>query len=210
MILYRVVRALIAGFSRLYWRLSIEGREHVPAEGPFVLAPVHRSNVDFAIASTVTKRRMRFMGKDSLFKVKPFAAFISALGAYPVHRGAADREALRLCIEMIGGGSPVVMFPEGTRRSGPVVEDLFDGPAYVAARAGVPIVPMGIGGSERMMPKGAKVLRPSQLVLIIGAPLQPPEVAAGGKVSRRAIREVTAKLQVEVQRLFDEAQAQAG
>jgi 1-acyl-sn-glycerol-3-phosphate acyltransferase len=206
-ILYRVVRALIVGFSRLYWRLSIEGREHIPAEGPFVLAPVHRSNVDFAIASTVTKRRMRFMGKDSLFKPKPFAAFITALGAYPVHRGAADREALRRTIEMIESGEPVVIFPEGTRQTGPEVQKLFEGAAYVATRTGVPIVPVGIGGSEKAMPKGSKMLHPTKVTVVIGPALHPKAPEEGKRTSRRAIHELTEELHTEIQKLFDAAQA---
>ncbi|MEY2569362.1 MAG: 1-acyl-sn-glycerol-3-phosphate acyltransferase [Actinomycetota bacterium] len=207
MILYRVVRAIIAGFCRVFWRLSIEGREHIPAEGPFVLAPVHRSNVDFAIASTVTKRRMRFMGKDSLFKLKPFAAFISALGAYPVHRGAADREALRRTMAMIEGGEPVVIFPEGTRQSGPEVQPLFEGAAYVATRTGVPIVPVGIGGSEKAMPKGSKLLHPTRVTVVVGPALHPTPAEDGKRTSRRAIHELTEQLHAAIQTLFDQAQA---
>jgi 1-acyl-sn-glycerol-3-phosphate acyltransferase len=206
-ILYRVVRALIVGFSRLYWRLSTQGAEHIPTNGPFVLAPVHRSNVDFAIASTVTKRRMRFMGKDSLFKVKPFAAFISALGAYPVHRGAADREALRRTIDIIEGGEPVVIFPEGTRQSGPEVQKLFEGAAYVASRTGVPIVPVGIGGSEKAMPKGSKLLYPAKVSVVVGPALHPKPPKDGKRTSRRAIHELTEQLHTELQKLFDQAQA---
>jgi 1-acyl-sn-glycerol-3-phosphate acyltransferase len=175
--------------------------------GSFVLAPVHRSNVDFAIASAVTKRRMRFMGKDSLFKVKPFAAFISALGAYPVHRGAADREALRRTMEMIQGGEPVVIFPEGTRQSGPEVQKLFEGAAYLAIRTGVPIVPVGIGGSEKAMPKGKKLLYPVKVHVVIGPPLYPEPPEEGKRSSRRAIHELTDRLHTEIQKLFDAAQA---
>jgi len=186
--------------------VRIVGAEHVPRDGAFVLAPVHRSNVDFALTALITPRPMRYMGKDSIWRSKALGRFVSMLGAFPVHRGSADRESLRVCMEVIEAGSPVVMFPEGTRRFGPTVEDLFDGPAYVAARTGVPIVPMGIGGSERMMPKGAKLLKPSKLVLVVGEPIAPPERGAGQRVSRSAVRDLTARVQLEVQRLFDEAQ----
>jgi 1-acyl-sn-glycerol-3-phosphate acyltransferase len=207
---YAAVRGLIHAVAALFGRVRIVGGDNVPATGAFVLAPVHRSNVDFALTSLVTHRPMRYMGKDSIWKNRALGRFVSMLGAFPVHRGTADRESLRNTMEVVDGGSPVVMFPEGTRRSGPVVEDLFDGPAYVAARTGVPIVPMGIGGSERMMPKGAKFLRPSKLVLIVGTPIQPPPPGENGRVSRHVVRDLTATLQVEVQRLFDEAQAAAG
>jgi 1-acyl-sn-glycerol-3-phosphate acyltransferase len=207
---YAIVRALIKTVAVVLGRVRVVGAEKVPSSGAYVLAPVHRSNVDFALTAIVTKRPMRYMGKDSIWKSKPLGRFVSMLGAYPVHRGAADRESLRVTTEIIEGGSPVVVFPEGQRRSGPIVEDLFDGPAYLAARTGVPVIPMGIGGSERMMPKGAKFLRPSKLVLIVGDPIPPPPPTEGGRVSRSAVRELTVKLQIEVQRLFDEAQAQAG
>ena len=205
---YGIVRGLIRAVATVLGRVRIEGAEKLPP-GAFVLAPVHRSNVDFALTSLITSKPMRYMGKDTIWKSTLLGRFVSMLGAFPVHRGAADREALRVCTEMIAGGSPVVMFPEGTRQSGPVVHELFDGPAYVAAKTGVPIVPMGIGGSEQMMPKGAKLLRPSKLVLLVGDPLPPPPRSEGGRVPRSAIRDLTAALHVEVQRLFDEAQAAA-
>ncbi len=132
------------------------------------------------------------------------------LGAFPVHRGAADRESLRVCTTVIVGGSPLVMFPEGQRRTGPVVEELFDGTSFVAARTGVPIIPVGIGGSERMMPKGARFLHPSRLVLLVGDPIPAPAATDKGRVSRSAVRDLTLHLRTEMQRLFDEAQVLAG
>jgi 1-acyl-sn-glycerol-3-phosphate acyltransferase len=206
---YAAVRGLIRVVATLLGRVEVVGGANVPSTGAFILAPVHRSNVDFALTSIVTRRPMRYMGKDSIWRSALLGRFVSMLGAFPVHRGTADRESLRVCVELIEGGSPVVMFPEGTRRSGPVLADLFDGPAYVAARTGVPIVPLGIGGSERMMPKGARFLRPSKLVLIVGAPI-PPTPAEGGRVRRGAVRSITARLRLELQRLFDEAQLRAG
>jgi 1-acyl-sn-glycerol-3-phosphate acyltransferase len=113
-------------------------------------------------------------------------------------------------VSVLEGGEPLVLFPEGTRRSGPVVEDVFDGAAYVALRTGAPIVPVGIGGSERAMPKGAKFLRPVKLHMVVGEPLQPPVTEGGTRAPRRAVRELTTELQKRLQDLFDEAQARAG
>jgi 1-acyl-sn-glycerol-3-phosphate acyltransferase len=207
---YAVVRGLILLVAKLFGRVQIHGAEKVPTEGAFVLAPVHRSNVDFALASLVTDRPMRYMGKDSIWKSKPLGRFVSMLGAFPVHRGSADRDALEACIDIITGGSPLVMFPEGTRCSGPVIEELFDGTAFVAAKAGVPIIPVGIGGSEAMMPKGAKFLHPSRLVLVIGDPIPTPERNEKGRVPRSAVGGVTERLHGEMQALFDDAQRRAG
>lgn len=210
MILYSAVRALLKLISRVLWRTTIEGTENVPAGGSFILAPVHRSFIDFALVSAVTRRRMRYMGKDSLWRFKPLGWFISVLGAYPVRRRTADREALRRTIAVIEAGEPVVLFPEGTRRSGPVVEELFEGAAYVATRTGVPVVPVGIGGSEHAMPKGSKLPRRVKVHIVVGEPMAPPATPEGRhRPSRRAVHQFTLELQTEVQRLFDQAEAAA-
>lgn len=207
---YAIVRGLFAVVFKLLGRVEVVGAEKVPASGAFVLAPVHRSNVDFALTSLVTKRPMRYMGKDSIWKSKLLGRFVAMLGAFPVHRGSADRDALRACTEIVGGGSPLVMFPEGTRQHGPVVHDLFDGTAYVAAKTGVPIIPMGIGGSEAMLPKGAKLPRRSKLVLVIGDPIPAPPRTDAGRMPRSAVAAMTKDLDRVLQDLFDEAQARAG
>lgn len=210
LILYRGVRAILVAFARIYFRLRVEGREHVPTDRPFILAPVHRSNVDFLLVSAVTARRMRYMGKDSLWKHKTLGWFLSALGAFPVHRGSADREALRQCIDLAMGGEPLVMFPEGTRQSGPLVQDFFEGASYVASRTQIPVVPVGIGGSEQAMPKGSKFIRPRRIALIVGPPLEPPPMKESGRPSRTAVKDMTARLHEEVQKLFDTAQSRVG
>jgi 1-acyl-sn-glycerol-3-phosphate acyltransferase len=208
--LYRVVRAMIEGLARLLFALTLEGTEHIPADRPFVLAPVHRSNLDFGLMGCVTKRRMRFMAKDSLWNTKALGAFVTALGAYPVSRGSADREALRRTEDCVKRGEPVVMFPEGTRRSGPVIENVFEGVAFVAARNGVPIIPVGIGGSERAMPKGAKVMRPFRIHIVVGEPIWPEWSLEDGRPPRRVVHALSEQVHKELQDLFDRADARVG
>lgn len=211
MIAYGIVRFLIWLVAKLLWRISFEGLENVPRTGPFVLAPVHRSFVDFGLVSAVTRRRMGYMGKESLWKSKAFGAFITMLGAYPVNRGAPDREALRRTLDILEKGEPLVLFPEGTRRAGPVIEHLHEGAAFVASRAGVPLVPVGIGGSERALPKGKRLPRPVKIHVIVGEPIVPPPIAEGARhPSRRAVKELTVELQAVLQDLFDRAQRKAG
>jgi 1-acyl-sn-glycerol-3-phosphate acyltransferase len=206
---YAIVRGFILGVAKLLGRVKVIGKEKIPEHGAFILAPVHRSNVDFALTSLVTTRPMRYMGKDNIWKSKALGRFVSMLGAFPVHRGSADRDALKACTDIVEGGNPLVMFPEGTRQSGPLVQELFDGTAYVAAKAGVPIIPMGIGGSEAMMPKGAKMLKPGRLVLIVGDPIPPPARTESGRMPRSAVAKLTEQLHQEIQTLFDEAQRRA-
>src|SRR4029077_13224779 len=92
--MYRTARAGIWGAAKLFGGITITGTENIPEEGSFILAPVHRSNVDFALVALVTKRRMRYIAKDSLFKVAWLSKIWIALGSFPVVRGTADRESL--------------------------------------------------------------------------------------------------------------------
>jgi len=206
---YAFLRALVVGLTYLVTRTRVVGRHNIPESGPFLLAPIHRSNIDTPLAAAVTRRRLRFMGKDSIWKVPGIGWVMSALGAFPVTRGTADREALKRCIAVLEAGEPLVLFPEGTRQSGPVVMPLFDGAAYVAVKAGVPIIPVGIGGSEGVMPKGSKMIRPRKCVVVVGEPIT-AERDSEGRIPRSAVRDVTDRLSGELQRLFDEAQQLAG
>lgn len=202
---YGTARVIVAVFLRVWCRMTVEGRENLPRSGGFVVAPVHRSILDTPISSGLTRRRLRFMGKDSMWKHRSAGWVLSALGGFPVSRGTPDREALRRCIAVLEGGEPLVLFPEGERKSGPIVQPLFDGAAYVAVKAGVPIVPVGIGGSERVMPKGSKFIHPRKLHVVIGEPIRAP-LDESGKVPRSAVRDVSAALHAQLQQLFDAAQ----
>lgn len=209
--LYVVLRFVAVGIARVYFRVQVEGLRNLPPSGGYVLAPVHRSNLDAVLIQVITRRQLRLMGKDSLWKAGRFPSWLlSGLGGFPVARGTADRASLRAAQRMVERGEPLVLFPEGTRQSGPVVQELFDGPAFVAGRTGVPIIPVGIGGSEAAMGKGVKIPRPRRIVFVFGPPILPPETTPGARVPRRQVAELTATLHDEVQRLFDEAQRLAG
>jgi 1-acyl-sn-glycerol-3-phosphate acyltransferase len=208
-IFYRLFRALVVGICVAYTRTRVIGKHNIPKNGAFLLAPIHRSNIDTPLAAAVTARRMRFMGKDSIWKFKPIGWIISSLGAFPVTRGSADREALKRCISVLEAGEPLVLFPEGTRQSGPLVQPLFDGAAYVAVKAGVPIIPVGIGGSEGVMPKGSKMIYPRKCVIVIGEPIV-ATADESGRIPRSAVKDITVQLATDLQRLFNEAQQLAG
>jgi len=206
---YQFIRFLVVAICRTYCRMNVSGQENIPTVGPFILAPIHRSYVDTPIASGCTRRRMRFMGKDSMWKHQPLNWMLSALGAFPVTRGSADREAILRAIQVLKSGEPLVLFPEGERKSGAVVQPLMDGAAYVACKAGVSIIPVGIGGSERVMGKGARFIYPKKLVVIIGKPIPVP-APVDGRMPRSAVKQVTAQLHEQLQKLFDEAQTKSG
>jgi 1-acyl-sn-glycerol-3-phosphate acyltransferase len=203
--IYPIARGLVAGFAYLYWRVRVSGRENVPATGPFVVAPLHRSNIDTPLMGCVTRRRMRYLAKDTMWAHRSSAWFVTLLGGIPVRRGTPDREALRACEAAVRSGQPVVIFPEGTRRTGPLVEDIFEGAAFVALRTGAPIIPVGIAGSERAMPRGSRLIHPTRIRIVIGPAIHPPPRADKGRGSRRQVHEMTERLQAGLQDVSDRA-----
>jgi 1-acyl-sn-glycerol-3-phosphate acyltransferase len=207
---YRFWWSVLYGPAWLVWRAKVVGRENLPTTTPYVLAPVHRSYIDTVLTAYLTPHRHRYMGKSGVFEKKWRGKLFMSLGAFPVRRGTPDREALQICERALAVGESLVLYPEGTRSSGPKLGPLMNGPAFLALRANVPIVPVGIGGSERSMPVGAKWLRPSRVAMVIGKPIWPPPTPATGRVPRRMVDELTDSLRSELQAVFDQARALAG
>jgi 1-acyl-sn-glycerol-3-phosphate acyltransferase len=201
--IYRLLRLLVHGLNRLLFRTTVDGPDRVPAEGPVIIAPVHRSFIDFFVASEVTDRKLHYMAKDSLWKHGLLAKILPSVGAFPVNRGSADREALRRAQQVLDAGGALILFPEGERRSGPVVEDLHEGVAFLAARTGATVIPVGIGGSSSVMPKGRRVPRPQHIHLVVGEPIVAPERTGSGRFSRSRIHQLTEELTVSIQDLYD-------
>ena len=111
---------------------------------------------------------------------------------------------MKRAVTVLEAGEPLVLYPEGERKSGPVVQPMFDGAVYIALKAGVPIIPVGIGGSERVMPKSAKFIYPRKVRVVIGEALHPNVlVGVGSRIARSAIAVQSAALRAELQRLFD-------
>jgi 1-acyl-sn-glycerol-3-phosphate acyltransferase len=209
-VIYVVARLFFTYLSKLFWRVTYTGLEHIPETGGFILAPVHRSNIDTFPMIGMTRRYMSFMGKDSLWKTKLSAWFFTGLGGYPVKRGTADRQALKSCIDVVQRGEGLVLFPEGTRQFGPKVTPLLEGAAYIASKANVPIIPIGIGGTEKAMPKGAKMIHFSKVHYELAPPIPAPVGEGGGRASREQLHETTQHLYDELQRVFDIAREKAG
>ena len=130
-------------------------------------------------------------------------------GAFPVHRQGTDRLALDRAQRLLQRGEVLVMFPEGTRRAGPVVEDLEEGVAFLAARSGAAIVPIGVGGTTESLPRGSKLPRPKKVHLVVGPALVPERRPEGGRIPRRELRELSARLCSELQHLYDAARSRS-
>jgi 1-acyl-sn-glycerol-3-phosphate acyltransferase len=157
--IYHAVGALSLPVVRFVFRLQATGLEHVPAEGGFVLAANHTSNFDpWPLGLPLFPHRwLRFMAKSELYWW-PLGAFLDAVGAFPVERGRGDVEAVAKAVELVRSGEVVVMFPEGTRQRKGLRKRWearpHTGAARIAQRAGAPLVPAAIKGTDRLVRLG--------------------------------------------------------
>ncbi len=202
---YRFAHAVVCGTVAIPHKVIVVGAEKLPTSGAYVLCPSHRSMIDIPLVAFVTTRRIRFFGKTELWKHAPLGALFDFMGGIPVERGTTDRRSIQMSLAALAGGEPLCIFPEGTRRNGPVIEDVFEGAAYIALKAGVPLVPVGIGGTERIM-RGTRRYRPGRVAVVVGDPIVTPNPS----VKRDVVHGATERLHAGIQRCFDEAQRLAG
>ena len=148
--LYAVVRALATVVLRFWFRLRVRGAEHVPADGPVIVAANHKSFLDAFFIGLAIPRRVRFMGKAELFR-GPLRWLFVRLGAFPVRRGEGDTEALATARTVLEQGDVLVIFPEGTRVDEPdALGSPHHGAGRLAVATGAPIVPAAIRGTSHL------------------------------------------------------------
>jgi len=206
-LVYRFARSLFVAILQVWFRPRVRNRGNVPQTGAAILAPVHRSNLDFGFTPFVTRRKLFFMAKEELWKVGWFGRVLSSFGVFPVHRSGADRESVRRAEEVLRQGHLLVMFPEGSRKTGTQIGELMEGVAFLAARSGAPIVPIGIHRSDEAMPKGSYFPRPLGITVTVGEPIEIPPRGPGRRVARSQIHQLTATLRERLQAAYDDAAA---
>lgn len=186
--LYLFCRELCRLVFILLGHLRIYGREHIPKTGGFIVAPNHTCYLDPPLTGCGCPRKIHFMAKAELFENRFFGDLITRLGTFPVHRGTADREALRKAHELLMAEQGLLIFIEGgTSKDQGRLQQPELGAAMIAARANVPIIPVAIINADVMLPPGSKKLHRTHLIVAFGEPvvIAKPE---GGKPDRAALQ----------------------
>ena len=168
---YYVGRALIRVILILFTRWQVIGKENISSQGPMLIVANHLNLTDPPVLSVSIRRRVIFMAKKELFHFRVIGYFMRGFGTVPVHRGRLDRLALHQAEQVLNDGLALIMFPEGMRSRSGRLRPAFSGSARIALRMGIPIVPVGIAGTENI--KGvAWMLRRPRITVNIGRPFR--------------------------------------
>jgi 1-acyl-sn-glycerol-3-phosphate acyltransferase len=160
-------------FFLLFFRYRVFGREHVPSKGPVLIASNHQSFFDPVLVGLGLGRQIHIMAREGLFRIPGFAALIRSLNAFPLKRGAFDRDAIKQALGILESGNLLLLFPEGTRTRTGRLQSPRPGISLLARKANAPVVPAVIHGAYRAWPPHRKLFgmfRPIQVVF--GRPLQ--------------------------------------
>ncbi len=184
--LWTAIRVLGQIFFAIVARVRLSGLENIPAAGPFIIASNHLSWFDVPLIPAYFSRPVIYMAKEETFLGK-LGWLVRFLGAFPVKRGEADRQALRTADEQLKEGNIIVIFPEGTRSKTHTMAQGHSGLGMIALRSGAPVLPVAVTGSEKLLKK----FRP-RVTVTYGQPmtLKPK----GQKVTREDVDDTTAQV----------------
>jgi 1-acyl-sn-glycerol-3-phosphate acyltransferase len=210
-VFYVVLKALVTRLSLLIWRPKVVGRENIPARGPVILASNHLSFVDSMLIPMVAPRRVVFIAKAEYFETRGFKgrlmkSFFAAIGAIPVRRGdhRAAKDSLDQSLAVINSGGAFVIYPEGTRSLDGRLYRAKVGVGWLALKSGAPIVPVGVQGTQKVLPVGSKIPKVVPVTVTFGQPIDasklefPGEAVAENSRARRAVADAVI---VEIQKL---------
>jgi 1-acyl-sn-glycerol-3-phosphate acyltransferase len=201
---YRAAGLVVKPLMRAWFRLRVEGADHLPADGPVILAANHRSNVDPVLVATAVRRPVFFMAKAELF-AGPLGPILHRIGQFPVRRGGLDRQALRQTDAVLASRAVLGLFPEGTRGEGRFAT-IHAGLGYIVLRQQCPVLPVALFGSERVRRRGGWLPFASPVRVVVGPPLDLPD-PGGGRTGRRAATET---LRRTLEQFVRQAEASAG
>lgn len=176
--------------ARLYFRLGLEGVEHIPGSGPVIIAPNHVTYADPPLVTIPIRRPVYYMAWNALFRVPVFASFIRLLRAFPVDVDVPDRGATREAVRLLQAGHALMIFPEAGRSHDGRLGAFRTGTFRLACSLGVPVLPVTIVGGHECWPPDRLLPRPGRVTIVYHPPVPPPAGGALRDAARTLMRQV--------------------
>ena len=170
-VVYATVHFLARTFYNLYGNWELIGRHNIPESGSVIIAPNHISYLDPPLVGAAVPRASVFMARHDLWDNKFLNWLLPYLGAFPVHRGQPDRNAIRHALDELARGKVLIIFPEGTRSTTGKLQPGEPGVALIVQKSGAPVIPTVLIGSNEMMTPGVSGIRRANLKVVFGPPL---------------------------------------
>jgi 1-acyl-sn-glycerol-3-phosphate acyltransferase len=162
--------------------LDVSGIENVPLHGGLLVVSNHAGTIDPALTGAYLPRGdLYFMAKSEYFQRPLSRFFVTGYHGFPVVRGSADRAALRRSLQLIGSGHAVVVYPEGHRSPDGRLQRPHPGAGFLAHAAAVPVLPVALWGTERVLPTGSFWPRRAPLHMRVGRADPVPSLTADGR-----------------------------
>ncbi len=171
-LIYPLTQWAIVLCFRIYFRMSIRGKQHVPKTGRVLLASTHASNLDPMLVGAPLSRLSNYLARRTLFEPKWWGGVLKKYGAIPLEREGVGTAAMRAVLELLKLDRCVVIFPEGTRSPDGELQPLKGGVGLLARKTQAPVVPVAIVGNERALKKGSPIPRPVRIALRYGEPIE--------------------------------------
>jgi len=190
-----VARPFIHGVARLYWRIRLEGTQHIPAACPLIIAPNHVTFADPVLVCIPIRFAVHFMAWDALFEIPGFAWLIRRLRAFPTQIDSADPRSTREAVRLLQAGEALMIFPEAGRTPDGRLQRFRPGAFRLACSLKVPVLPVTILGGHASWPPGRVLPRPGHLRIVyhpLVAPPDDPDPRVGARRLATQVRETIA------------------
>jgi 1-acyl-sn-glycerol-3-phosphate acyltransferase len=199
---YTIVRLLLLVLLKPLFRIKIYGYENIPSDGAVIIAANHRSYLDPPLMAIIVRnRQVNSMAKDTLFNYPVFGTILKMLNAFPVKKGTADKAAIVKSLKILENNEVLVIFPEGTRYRDGGMGPAYPGVTAIALKTGASVLPVGISGTEKVMPDGAKIPKFPKITVRIGKPIPVSKVSGADRKARE--EELTAHMMNEIGKLIE-------
>jgi len=194
------VRGPLVAAMRILFRIEHHGLEHVPQDGPLIIAPNHVTYFDPFWVGVGVYRKLRFMAWDRIFAIPPAGAIFRWLGAFPVSLENPESSAYRASLAILRAGEALMIFPEGGRSPDGALQPLKEGAARLALKTGALILPVVVLGGHEVWGPQLWIPRPRKVRIEYLAPIVPPTVDARDRSAfDAAVRALTDRLADQLQ-----------